>query len=40
MKNARYPETNDVIDELKTVSPMEVRPDPSAWREIVDGRAR
>ncbi len=36
MKNGRNPETHEVLDELKPISPMEIRLDAAAWDRILD----
>ena len=35
MKYGKNPETNDISDELRQVSPLTVRPDPSVWEKLM-----
>ena len=36
MKNGRNPETHEILDELKPISPMEIRLDAAAWDNILN----
>ena len=36
MKNGQNPETHEILDELKPISPLEVQLDAGGWQRILD----